>query len=101
MSTTNSSKRSWLRRAALIICVIAVGGIALFGCLWVGLSIAWEHWESIFLWITSAVASLAFIGSIVAAWKYWNVTSTCKWELGGGIILIVLGFLPTVGLSHI
>jgi hypothetical protein len=76
--------------------VIAVGGTGLFGCLWVSLSVAWEHWDPIFLWLARAVASLIFIGSIVTAWKFWNVTTTCKWELVGGVVLIVLGLLPTV-----
>ena len=45
MSTTNSRRRRRLQRAALILGVIAVGGIGWFVCLWVGLSIVWEGWD--------------------------------------------------------
>lgn len=85
MSTTNSKRRKWLRLVGLILGIIGAGGLALI--VWVVLAFSWGRIVEPIHWLYVLVSGLIIIGSVAVAWK---------WELIGGVALIVEGLPPIV-----
>ncbi len=83
MSTTNSNRRKWLRRAGLITGLLWAG-------LWTFFGFASGIVEGLGLLgtlIHTLVPGMVFLASVAFAWK---------WELIGGVVLIIEGLLVAV-----
>lgn len=86
MVTTNSSRPKWLRRAGLVVGLVAAGWWVFFGIA----SGIGEGLDFVGALVHTALPGLIFLASVAVAWR---------WEPIGGVFLIVEGLFVSVAYS--
>jgi hypothetical protein len=89
MSTNYSERKKWLRRAGLIVGLVTAGitSVLIIGSIFIANAVSTSESLPSYVWIVTAIPALLLFGVVAVAWK-WNLT--------GGILLVVVGIWPLV-----